>query len=171
MSDSTPEEARKAEQEKLARERMAAFGYDPTNQAELAKFQELESKLAAGRIEQQDILRGMEKFAWEQADKERRDAERSPEKNQQEQQRDDREAARRQLDRYEKNNPPEAERTAVRAEFDRYMNTTEAAGRDHTAAEAARAELQKHIADAERGQAPEQTPNLQRKTDIDRGNF
>lgn len=171
MSDSTPEEARKAEQEKLARERMAAYGYDPTNDAEFAKFQELESKLAAGRIEQQDVLRRMDKFAWEQADKERREGERLPEKNQQEQQRDDREAARKQLDRYENSNPSEAERAAVRAEFDRYMNTTEAAGADRMAAEAARAELQKHIAEAERGQTPEQTPNLQRKADIDRESF
>jgi hypothetical protein len=83
----------------------------------------------------------------------------------------DRSEARKQLERYENGNPPEAERTTVRAEFDRYMNTAEATGAARTTADAARDELQKHITDAERGQAPEQTPNLQRKTDVDRGNF
>src|ERR1700679_1543538 len=36
----------------------------------------------------------------------------------------DRAEARKQLDRYENGNPPEAERAAVRAEFDRYMDNT-----------------------------------------------
>jgi hypothetical protein len=72
MNEPTPEEARKkAEQEKLCREKMKALDYDPDNPAELAKFQELEAKFAAGRIKQQDVFREMETFRIEQSDKER----------------------------------------------------------------------------------------------------
>jgi hypothetical protein len=77
MSERTPEEEelarQQAEKEKLLRERMEAYGYDPDNAAEKARFEELEAKRAADRITQQDVFRGMETFKTEQADKERRE--------------------------------------------------------------------------------------------------
>jgi len=155
MSDLSFEEAiakaerEKAERAKATSEKMTAYGYDPTNEAEIAKFQELEAKRAAGRIEQQDVLRGMEKFHFEREDKERRDAAKEAGKSQ-EQQSQDREEARKQLERYERGNPHETERTTVRAEFEKYMNTTHAVSPNRAPAPAARDELQNHIAEAER---------------------
>jgi hypothetical protein len=160
MSEPTPEEGRKkAEQEKLTREKMTAFGYDPANDAEFAKFQELEAKQAAGRIEQRDVLRGMETFRFNEDDKARRDAARPPEKNQQEQQRnsagtDDR----------------AAERERARAQYEQNLQNDSGREPDRGAERAAAREVwEKNLKGENRTQTIEQDPNLQRDRDIDHG--
>jgi hypothetical protein len=127
MNDTPAEEARKkAEQEKLTREKMTAFGFDPTNNAELAKFQELEAKRSAGRIEHQDVLRGMETFRTNQDDKARNDEAKALEKGQQRQPGEgglSKEAARTQFEQsLEKNSNREVEHAAARAAWEKALH-------------------------------------------------
>ena len=161
MSEPTPEEARlKAEQEKLSRERLEAFGGDPSNAAEFARFQELEAKYAAKQIDFQDLLRGIETHRTDQEDKARRDAAKSsPEKNQQDQQRNSAGV-----------NDRAAEREQARALYEQHVQKDAARGDERAAERAgARQAWEKSLAGETQAKTIEQEQDLQRKRDIDRG--
>jgi hypothetical protein len=59
--------------EEADREKLAAFGFDTAKPATLAKWQDLGTRVDAGRITEKDRLREMAQHLWEEGDKERRD--------------------------------------------------------------------------------------------------
>ncbi len=60
--------------EDAEREKLAAFGFHAAKPATLEKWQELGTRVDAGRITEKDRLREMAKHLWEEGDKERRDS-------------------------------------------------------------------------------------------------
>jgi hypothetical protein len=55
------------------KERLAGFGFDASKPEALVRWQELDSKVEAGRITDKDRFRDMAQHLWEAADKERRE--------------------------------------------------------------------------------------------------
>ena len=66
-------ELEKAERDKLDREKMAAFGWDPDNPALFDAYQKNQDKVATEQMTQQDAFRDMRARDYEEADKQRRD--------------------------------------------------------------------------------------------------
>ena len=60
-------------QDAALQEKLAAFGFDASRDETLEKWQDLDSKVDAGRITEKDRLRDMGQYLWHQADKERRE--------------------------------------------------------------------------------------------------
>jgi hypothetical protein len=83
MSEDIIDEARKAaerekaDRDKTDRERMIALGYDADNPATVARYKDLKAKRDAGTINGIEFSHEMDRGAWEQEDKERRDAARA----------------------------------------------------------------------------------------------
>ena len=75
QSNVDPEE-RKGQSNDALRERLAAFGFDASREETLIKWQDLDSKVDAGRITEKDRLRDMAQHLWHEADKERREEQR-----------------------------------------------------------------------------------------------
>jgi hypothetical protein len=72
-----------ANDNEAVRERLAAFGFDASQPATLAKWQELGTQVDAGRITEKDRFREMALYLWHEADKEPRAGQSSSRENQQ----------------------------------------------------------------------------------------